>query len=421
MQRSFILTGLLHATALTALMVANAPATAQIGGRLRDRASDPGREILAAPISAEFIRLTGEWDSPIGRIMISKTGRTPLTAGEHRPELFGYIARRGEWQEFLVFQTKNGPFANTRFAYHQTPPAFHLKLLSDDSLELRMPAGQTLEGESVWIARRASPSTQSPLAGQWETSLGALHLKSEGEHLVGTVVPSSGGSDGRMTVAVHHFAPSGEPTRYLTGAWQAAVTGVAGAGAVRIDPSEDGTSFSGTYTRLVNGVARTEGWSGRRVATNPVPAETPPAPGPISSPMPAPAPAQGPAPAPSPVESAGFRSLRKFDVRVDRVVSARDAQRVDVFVTVKNASAQPQYIPSGTLQVMLEDSAGVAKQNGQVLRPTEAGREHFASTPVVAPGRELRVKYSFHPDTGTSPSRVTIMEGDKSADFPASF
>ena len=90
-------------------------------------------------------------------------------------------------------------------------------------------------------------------------------------------------------------------------------------------------------------------------------------------------------------------------------------------MTVRNASAQPQYIPSGTLQVILEDSEGVAKQNGQALRPTEAGREHFASTPVVAPGRELRIKYSFHPDSGASPSRVTIMEGDKSADFSASF
>ena len=166
------------------------------------------------------------------------------------------------------------------------------------------------------------------------------------------------------------------------------------------------------------------------------PAPTPPAtpqPAPPTEPLPRPAPSQPvptpkppaqPAPAtgsPSgPIAGPGFKPLRKFDVRVDRVVSARDAQRIDVFMTVRNASAQPQYIPSGTLQVILEDSEGVAKQNGQVLRPTEAGREHFASTPVVAPGRELRIKYSFHPDSGASPSRVTIMEGDKS-DFSASF
>jgi hypothetical protein len=124
---------------------------------------------------------------------------------------------------------------------------------------------------------------------------------------------------------------------------------------------------------------------------------------------------------PAPAGSAGFKPLRKFDVRVDRVASARDTQRIDVFLTMKNASAQPQYITSGTLQVILEDSEGVAKQNGQVLRPTDTGREHFGSTPVVAPGRELKVKYSFHPDTGTRPSRVTVMEGDKSADFSAGF
>jgi hypothetical protein len=67
--------------------------------------------------------------------------------------------------------------------------------------------------------------------------------------------------------------------------------------------------------------------------------------------------------------------------------------------------------------VTLEDSDGVGKQNGQVLRPSETGREHFGSSPVLQPGRELRVKYSFHPDGGATPARVTVTEGDKSAEF----
>jgi hypothetical protein len=102
---------------------------------------------------------------------------------------------------------------------------------------------------------------------------------------------------------------------------------------------------------------------------------------------------------------------------VDRVVAARDAQRIDVFMTLRNATQTQLHVTSNTLMVTLEDSDGAGKQNGQVLRPSEAGREHFASSPALQPGRELRVKYSFHPDSGATPARVTVTEGDKSAEF----
>ncbi|NVD45920.1 hypothetical protein [Qipengyuania atrilutea] len=206
----------------------------------------------------------------------------------------------------------------------------------------------------------------------------------------------------------------------------------------RLVLSPDKADFDGVEINATTGEACYSLFTGyseeRRQAAHdsaePTPTPAPaPAPAPDINPEPTSDPQQGPVsptptpvpvplpPAPAPAPTTGFQSLTKYDVRVDRVVVARDAQRIDVFVTLKNPTSSPLYATSGALMVRLEDSDGVGKVNGQILRPTPEGRTHFASTPAIEPGGELKAKYSFHPDAGASPARVTISEGDKRASF----
>lgn len=149
-----------------------------------------------------------------------------------------------------------------------------------------------------------------------------------------------------------------------------------------------------------------------------------PLPGPQPAPRPSPpvlTPPQPPAPPSGPVASTGFKPLRRVDVRLDRLWEARGypTRQVHAFVTVRNVSAQPQYITSGYLKAVLSDSDGVAQERNQVWRASAEPAALFNSTPVVQPGAELKIRYVFIPDDGSQPATLTLSEGDKRAEFPA--
>lgn len=158
--------------------------------------------------------------------------------------------------------------------------------------------------------------------------------------------------------------------------------------------------------------------------SSPLPPATPRpnTPPPLSGPEPASAPAGSPQ-APPVAEVPSFKPLRRFDVRLDRLVEARGypTRQVHAFVTVKNASATPQYITSGILKAVLTDADGVAQERNQVWRATSEPAALFASTPVVQPGAELKVRYVFTPDEGSKPATLALSEGDKRAEFSAGF
>jgi hypothetical protein len=124
-----------------------------------------------------------------------------------------------------------------------------------------------------------------------------------------------------------------------------------------------------------------------------------------------------PQPAPMPGSDGGFRQLRKYDVRLDRIETPRDDRLVHIYLTLKNATQSQQYVSSGVVQVQLRDSDGATKQTGQVLRPVAGALQHFGSTPVLQPGEELKVQFALQLDSGTSPTKVIVVEGDKRAEF----
>lgn len=272
----------------------------------------------------------------------------------------------------------------------------------------------------------ALPGDVRLLNANWCTEVGMLRVRVQQNAGTAAMFSDNGG----VTQYLMDLRPSTDGLR-LDGTWLRAVPNaarepvtmtVAGDGktmTVRLGGSgkiHGRTMLSGV---LVNAESQPAPDSCVGYAPNPGnPAEEPkPEPEPRPAPQPGPQPEPQPDPAPQP--AAGFKPLMKYDVRVDRVVAARDQPRIDVFVTLRNGTKGPVYATSGALMVRLEDADGVGKVNGQILRATPEGRVHFASTPVIEPGGELRAKFSFHPDPGAdgTPDRVIITEGDKRAEF----
>ncbi len=203
-----------------------------------------------------------------------------------------------------------------------------------------------------------------------------------------------------------------------------------------VAPSPDGASLDGVDTgllgpggvrfRLILNAAGTEvdasqllgdGGAGDRlwVATREGGTSTPTQPQPQPQPQ-AESPSQ-----PGPAAPAGFKPLRRFDVRLDPVWEARGypTRQVHAFVTIRNISAQPQYITSGFLKAVLSDSDGIAQERNQVWRASAEPAALFNSTPVVQPGAELKIRYVFNPDEGAQPATFTLGEGAATAEFPA--
>lgn len=260
------------------------------------------------------------------------------------------------------------------------------------------------------------------MAGAWATNRGTLTLAPSCSGLAGTArIANPRGYEPRLANVAFVLVAGGE-TVAGQGYWEDPVT-ARGHGMIDVRFDADGRKFDG-QADFAAGAAP---FTGMR------PGEEQPAPGPQpqpddewvppegdpNAPPVEPQPQPQPQPEPQPEPASSFKALGKYEVRVDRVVAARDAPRTDVFVTLRNATNAPLYATSGALMVRLEDSEGVGKVNGQILRPTIEGRAHFASTPVIEPGGELRAKYSFHPDPGATARSVTITEGDRRATFGA--
>jgi hypothetical protein len=266
----------------------------------------------------------------------------------------------------------------------------------------------------------AQPEWSKLLAGEWTTASGTLTFEAEGRLLRGTVRrPDSNG----VPVVVRRFAIWGwYKSNTIRGAW--AYPENDRGGEVTIELAADGKSFTGTMARTNQ---PPETWTGRRKDAPARPSaggasgggttSTPPASGPGST-------GSGGGSQPgsgSPTAPAGFDSLRRYDVRLDGVVRASDEARVDVFVTLRNATQGILHSTSSALKVRLEDDEGVGKEASQAFRATPEGRVHFASTPVIEPGGQLKVKFTFFAGEGGVPAKVAIIEGDKRVSYDLDF
>lgn len=112
-------------------------------------------------------------------------------------------------------------------------------------------------------------------------------------------------------------------------------------------------------------------------------------------------------------EPAGeFRSLGRWDVRLDRVENPRDDRLTHVYITLRNASAR-NLVQTGDVWVTLEEGTGSGQRSGQGLRAVPGRPELFGSPPpIVRPGGEIRTKYVFDRNRDGGSQRIVIEEGE---------
>lgn len=259
-------------------------------------------------------------------------------------------------------------------------------------------------------AVQTATAAMKPWLGRWRTSRGILELTADQRTLVGGIY---GGTPTKYRAGVA-LVPE---DRQVYGAWEGE-----GIGDIELRLSADGNRFSGFYSVIRDGTSSRQEWTGERVvpvASTPAPAPAPTPTAPTSTS--APASPSGPESPASPAAPAAFRPLDKVDVRLDRLVEARGTptRQVHAFVTLKNASASPQYVTSGFLRAVLTDADGVAQERNQVWRASGEPAALFNSTPVVQPGAELKVRYVFNPDPGSVPQSLRLSQGDAAAEFAA--
>lgn len=192
--------------------------------------------------------------------------------------------------------------------------------------------------------------------------------------------------------------------------------------------SADSMSF--TATAKAGGSATPNAWTGKRMQSRYTPppgqatGSAPPGQGTGSAPPAggtpdwgSPRPNTGTVPPPpAPLPPASFKPLKNFDVRLDR--TEKDGAIVWVHVTFKNISGGEQWMSSGIVRVQMEDSDGITTERNQFWRP-QSPPTVFASTPLLAPGAELKARFRFTPDAGARPAAVILREGDATARFPA--
>ena len=276
--------------------------------------------------------------------------------------------------------------------------------------------GKTFGGWRVLKGRRvpADPTVTQRMAdwaGDWETNRGRVTFRPEGNMLVGSFAQPGATPAGRGTIAM----VAGPGNAY--GAWDLFLSEPHQRGDIRLTMNADKKGFTGQYlhSRTANPSAPANylPWTGQRAGSSP--AEPQPVPPVVTTP-PAPTP-----PAPAPAETAGFKPLRRVDVRLDRIVEARGTptRQVHAFVTIRNVSATQQYISSGYLRAILTDADGVAQERNQVWRASGEPAGLFSSTPVVQPGAELKLRYVFNPDEGSRTATFALSEGDKRVEFQA--
>lgn len=116
-----------------------------------------------------------------------------------------------------------------------------------------------------------------------------------------------------------------------------------------------------------------------------------------------------------PVAADGFKPVRNFAVRLDKVVA--EDRYWHVYLTLRNITPGVLVQAQG-VDVRFEDTDGVGVESGQAVRAKPGYPELFGSPPpTTRPGGELPVKFVFDMRSGTDPARVIVMEGDRQVTF----
>lgn len=383
---------------------------------------------LAAPAAAEYqvpvMRLVGEWQTPFGTMDMevesfegSALARISEPSTGARYMLWRHPGDRGETDGGANFYWSADDGRCRAFVVDCAGGRLSLRLSQDGRrLEATTISGRPLQGSQRWSGTRLRNDTAAErrLAhwlGEWDSPNGPIRFRVEGKVLVGEFqMPRPGGVVERGVVAMF---PGG------WGAWDLPGASSPQRGRADLTMSPDRTSFSGTltYSREDDPGAPTTplALTGRRRAAGGE--QTPPA-GPVAQPAPAPPPVEAP-PAPAPAPSGAFQPLNRVDVRVDRVAVARGypTHQVHAFVTVRNTSGAPVYFTSGFVKAFLADADGAGWERSQPYRASGEPAELFASTPVIQPGGELRVRYIFLSEPDARLSSLTLSEGTTRAEF----
>ncbi len=394
----------------------------------------------SADYSVTAMRLDGEWETSSGKLVIKFGTFDGELVGDFFHHQYGRkyqlwwvehdsslppTERGRDIDAYLLVGNNSNTMPCRLFVRSCHSGRVKLTLSPDgNSLTLASTAGAAIDDKATLTGRRlpASPEIAARLApwvGDWHTSNGPIKLKVEGNMLTGTF-----GAPGSAQAG--HVALIGNALR-VYGAWDTMNNSPRQRGRVDLDMIANGQRFTGlqSFNREVDPSApeSPKPWNGERGSGQPpvVPDPSTPAP---STPVPPSLPVvTPPTPAPTAPAStpAAFRSLNRFDVRLDRLWEARGypTRQVHAFVTVKNVSASPQYLTSGLIKAVLTDGDGVAQERNQLWRASAEPAALFNSTPVVQPGAELKVRYVFNPDEGSTPSTLTLSEGGKRVEFGA--
>lgn len=263
-------------------------------------------------------------------------------------------------------------------------------------------------GDQSPPAETPAPDLQSlrPWVDTWETSFGKVKLE------LGT----DGVLRGRLMVAAEGGRErEGERLELRAGEQPGTLTGTAAYTTslvqVTLSLSPDQETFAATA--LTAGASKPTAWSGKRAKA----VYRPPGGQATGSAPPGSSSGTVPPPAPRPPQTpAAFQALNNFEVRLDRTQA--EGVVLWVHVTFKNISQKDQWMTSGIVRVLMEDSDGVVQERNQFWRPQGSPPTVFASTPLLAPGSELRARFRFNPDNGARPTSVVLREGETSARFP---
>ena len=427
MKKYLICAGL--ALALAAPLISSAPMAAAEAVRWAPRPEDRANKSLMASYFED------DWTTPLGKMTIKRT------AGAGVDHWIGYIYRDDTDEPAYVFEdlvpSEDASGLTGTWREAASTQKRNIRLVLNFSDGDKFAAGSEgyigglveLTGTRGYTPPRSNVHGSRLLDGNWCTEVGLLRVRVGGDNAVGGMFSD----DGKVTQYLMDLKPTAD-NRGLEGTWYSTT-----AGSVRewvsMVPSADGramtASFGGSVglhgKRVLNGVLKsTESQPAPNIcvahAPNPGGGGPAPQPQPQRHPQPEPQPGPQPQPQPEPKPDTpeAYRSLNKFDVRLDKVVEARGypTRQVHVFVTIKNATTTQQYITSGFMRAVLTDTDGVGQERNQVWRANVEPAALFNNTPVVKPGAELAIRYVFMPDSGAVPATLTLSEGGKSLEFP---
>jgi hypothetical protein len=128
-----------------------------------------------------------------------------------------------------------------------------------------------------------------------------------------------------------------------------------------------------------------------------------------------PNPSRAGAPAPG---GGAFKSLSKFDVRIDRLARARDGL-LEAFLTLRNPGTTVETTSKGWIKLSGADADGGKATSRSALYSVRGERGNYDELPLlvyVEPGQQVRLRYVF--DQAIS-GPITIGDGSVSQTFTA--